>query len=226
MSLGFLSPAPKADTPARSPVLDAALAAGAKATVEAGWEVVESFGDPAAEAAACREAVGFADRSELGKFELQRPRGDAGDGFDGGAATRSGRGWRCPVRPDRELVLCEAADAEAVRSELEAEPARLCDLSGSLAALAIAGPRAREVFARFCASDLREGSMAVGGFRPGSVARTPGFVLREGADRFLLLAGAAFSEYLWETVALAAAGLGGRPVGVSALPPAEGAADA
>ena len=48
--------------------------------------------------------------------------------------------------------------------------------------------------------------MPVGGFRPGSVARTPGYVLREDADRFLMLFGWALGEYLWTVVADAASG--------------------
>lgn len=217
MSMAFLSPWPSAATPARSSMLDAALAAGAVSAVRDGWEVPTSFGDPEAEAVACRETVGFADRSELLKVELQGTLGT----FDPGRAQRLVDGWRCPIRPERELVLCEPATALARRAALESGSARACDLTASLAAVAIAGPLAREAFARFCALDLREGSMPVGGFRPGSVARTPGFVLREAPERFLLLCGAAYSEYVWETVAHAVRGLGGRPVGADALPAIE-----
>lgn len=215
MSTSFLSPRPSAAVPARSPMLDGALAAGATCEIRDGWEIPVSFGDPAAEAEACRTAVGFADRSALAKFELQ---GDL-PAFDPGRATRLADAWRCPARPDRELVLCEPARASELRAELEAGPARVCDLTASLAALSIAGPLARETFARFCALDLRPASLPVGGFLPGSVARTPAFVLREASERFLLLCGAAYSEYLWETVAHAARGLGGRPVGADSLPP-------
>lgn len=214
MSMAFLSAWPSAVAPARSPMLDAALAAGARNEVRDGWEVPVSFGDPAAEAEACRSTVGFADRSELAKFELQ---GGAG-AFEAGAATRIAGGWRCPVRPGRELILTEAEAAAARREDLSDEAGRLCDVTASLAALAIAGPLAREAFARFCALDLRDGSLPVGGFRPGSIARTPGFLLREAPDRYLLLCGAAYSGYLWETVSHAVGTLGGRPVGSGALP--------
>ena len=51
-----------------------------------------------------------------------------------------------------------------------------------LAALALVGPQARELLARFCAIDVRPALAPVGGFRPGSVARTPGYLLRERPD--------------------------------------------
>ncbi|MBS1883363.1 MAG: hypothetical protein JSS97_10460 [Actinobacteria bacterium] len=218
MSASFLSPRPGAETPARSPMLDPALAAGGEPALRDGWEVPASFGDAAAEAEACRSTVGFADRSELAKLELQ---GRAEGPFEGGIAVRTDAAWRCPLRPGRRLILAEPAVAASWADRLAAGPGRLCDLTASLAALVIAGPLAREAFARFCALDLREGSMPVGGFRPGSVARTPGFVLREAPDRFLLICGAAYAEYVWQTVALAARGLGGRPVGAAALPAVE-----
>jgi hypothetical protein len=49
------------------------------------------------------------------------------------------------------------------------------------------------------------------------VARTPGYVLREDDERFLVLFGWALGEYLWSVVADAASGLGGAPMGIDAL---------
>jgi heterotetrameric sarcosine oxidase gamma subunit len=211
MSLDFLTPRPTAAAPARSPLVPAALRAGATTEVHDGWEVIASFGDPAGESAACLESVGFADVSALAKVEILGPRGAS---FDDGAATRVGDGWRCPVRPDRTLLLGEAAAGP------HDDGARACDLTGAFAALVVVGPAARETFARFCALDLREETLPIAGFRPGSIARTAGFLLREDRDRFLILFGSAFSEYVWEVVSDAAGRLGGRPVGADSLPAA------
>jgi glycine cleavage system aminomethyltransferase T len=107
------------------------------------------------------------------------------------------------ITPDRALVLGEPADG--------------LDVTAQYGALLLAGPAARDRLARFCALDLRPHVAPPGAFRPGSVARTPGFVLVEAADRFLLLFGAAYGPYMWEVVADAGEHLGGRPVGVDAV---------
>jgi glycine cleavage system aminomethyltransferase T len=148
--------------------------------------------------------VVVADVSLMGKTELQ---GDLQHELN--VAVRQGSGWYCPVTPSRALVLGDAPDVPAGAVSL--------DVTGVFGALVIAGPLARETFARFCALDLRDGKLPVGGFRPGSVARTPGFVLREADERFLVLFGAAYAPYLWEVVMDAATRLGGRAVSLEAL---------
>lgn len=224
MSLDFLSPAASSGAPpARSPIFELA-AAGTGALVESrdGWDVIASFGEPEAEARACAETAGFADLSHLTKIEaaLANPAG-APDGL----ADRPLGWWVCTVRPDLQLIVGSPASGD--RLEAPVPPgARTTDLTAALCAIAVAGPRAREVFARFCALDLRGAEMPVRGFRPGSVARTPGYVLREAPDRFLMICGAAYGIYLWEVVADAAEHLGGRAVGIDALPSPLEAGDA
>jgi glycine cleavage system aminomethyltransferase T len=191
-ALDFLTPA--GDAVGRSPMEGQALAAGARFEVRDGWNVAVSYGDESLDA-----PVRWADVSHLPKIEVH---GHHELGL--GQATRTNGGWRCPVTRDRTLVI---GDRGAVG----------IDLSSSLAALTIAGPLAREVFARFCALDLRDQTTPVHGFRPGSVGRTPGYVLREDEDRFLMLFGWALGEYMWTVVADAAAELGGGPIGVDAL---------
>ncbi len=122
-------------------------------------------------------------------------------------------------------MLCEPATVPALRASLEEAAAAasglasVVELTSAFCALTIAGPLAREVFARFCALDLRPAVTPVHGFRPGSVARTPGFVLREDDERYLAWVGAALGQYLWTVVADAAAHLGAEPVGLDALDP-------
>jgi glycine cleavage system aminomethyltransferase T len=106
-------------------------------------------------------------------------------------------------------VTAAAADATGLVSVI--------DVTSGLAALTLAGPGSGELLARFCAIDVRLSVTPVNGFRPGSVARTPGYLLREREDGLLVLVGWALGEYLWEVVADAAEHLGGGPVGADAL---------
>jgi len=217
---------------ARSPMERDARAAGARFEVRDGWNVAVAY-DRADGAA--RGAVGWTDVSHLGKLEVQAPRAElasivadctGGARLEPGAAVRAAGAWWCAIWPEKVLVL---GNAPALRPQLEAAasgakgPVSVVDLTCAFAALTVVGPQARETFARFTALDLRPASMPVGGFRPGSVARSPGFVLREGEDRFLMLMGAALGQYAWTQVADAGRHLGGGPVGADELPPLDGA---
>jgi heterotetrameric sarcosine oxidase gamma subunit len=229
VSLEFLSPGPAAV--ARSPMERQALAAGARLEERDGWQVAVSFDGDQAERERCDATVGFADRSQLGKIEIQAGPADlaaivggAGGGeLELGRATRAAGAWWCPYTPERAIVLCEPGATAALLQALEdgaagaTGHATVLDVTTVFAALTIAGPLARETFARFTALDLRPQVLPLQGFRPGSVARTPGAVLREDEDRFLMLFGAALGQYVWTVVEDAAAALGGGPVGVDVL---------
>ena len=228
MSLAFLTPS--AEAVARSPMEREALAAGARLERRDGWNIAASFGG--AEREVCREAVGFADLSALGKIEVQASApelaaivavGTRGDRLELGRATRAVDAWWCPYTPERALVLCEPAVTADLRERLDEAAgavqglASVVDVTTAHGALALAGPLARELFARFTAIDLRPQVTPVRGFRPGSLARVPGAILREAEDRYLMLFGAALGRYVWTVVSDAALALGGAPVGVDAL---------
>jgi heterotetrameric sarcosine oxidase gamma subunit len=227
-SLAFLSPNPNVTS--RSSMERYAIDAGGAMEERDGWNVAVSFPDEGRWSA----TVGFADVSHLGKIELQAGPDDlaamveaasGGASLELGRATRARGAWWCPYSPTRAVVLCPAADTVALRDRLTATVAdanglsSVIDITTAQGAMTIVGPLAGELFARFTAIDLRPQATPVQGWRPGSVARTGGAVLRDAADRYLMLFGAAFGQYMWTTVADAAEHLGGGPVGVDALLP-------
>jgi glycine cleavage system aminomethyltransferase T len=230
VSLDFLSPS--AGAVARSPMEREALAAGARVERRDGWNVAVAFDGPERERLVCRETVGFADLSRLGKIEIQASAAELaaivavatrGERLEPGRASRVAGAWWCLYTTERALVLCDPAGAVPLREQLEDAAgavqglASVVDVTTAYGALAIVGPLARELFARFTAIDLRPQVTPVRGFRPGSLARVPGAILREAEERYLMLFGAALGRYVWTVVADAAESLGGAPVGVDAL---------
>src|SRR3954469_5406385 len=211
-----------------------ARAAGARFETRDGWSVATGYTSLEQEREACRRAAGWADVSHLGKLELHASSADdlsavvaqvaGGAALELGSATRAGDAWWLPLTAERAIVVCEAGAVGALRERLEegGGAARrrtftIGDATCKFGAMTIVGPLAREVFARFTAIDLRPKVTPVGAFRPVSIARTPGMLVREGDDRFLFLFGAALGAYMWETVADAGTHLGAAPVGAEAL---------
>jgi hypothetical protein len=194
MSFEFLRTG-ASDVVARSPMERQARAAGARFEVRDGWSVAVSYPDESL------DAVGFADASHIRKYELQ---GELPP-LELGRATIDGDATWLPMTTARALVL--GGDP----------PPGALEVTTGFAALRLAGPLARETFARFTAIDLRPQVTRPGDWRPGSVARTPGGILCEAEDRYLMLFGAALGQYVWTVVADAAGHLGGGPVGDDAL---------
>ena len=198
MSLAFLAPTATAAV-ARSPMERQARVAGARFEVRDGWNVAVAHAGEAAHLA----TVAFADASHVRKYELQE-RGQA-PALQLGRATVEGEVTWLPMTPERSLVLGGEPPDGAI------------EVTTGWGLLRLAGPLAREAFARFTAIDLRPQVTKPGDWRPGSVARTPGGILCEAEDRYLMLFGAALGSYVWTVVADAADGLGGGPIGIDAL---------
>jgi hypothetical protein len=196
VSFEFLGAA-AVDAVARSPMERQARAAGARFEVRDGWNVAVAY---AGQADALR-TVGFADCSHIRKYELQ---GDLPP-LEFGRTTVDGDATWLPMTTTRALILGGEPPAGAL------------EVTTGFGALRLAGPLARETFARFTAIDLRPQVTKPGDWRPGSVARTPGGILCEAEDRYLMLFGAALGQYVWTVVADAAGHLGGGPVGDDAL---------
>jgi hypothetical protein len=196
VSFEFLSPS-ASEAVARSPMERQARAAGARFELRGGWNVAVAFD---AEAAALL-SVGFSDCSHVRKYELQ---GDLPE-LEPCRATVDGESTWLPMTATRALVL--GGDP----------PDGALDVTTGFGALRIAGPLAREMFARFTAIDLRPHVTGPGDWRPGSVARTPGGILCEAEDRYLMLFGAALGQYVWTVADDAARRLGGGPVGCDVL---------
>jgi glycine cleavage system aminomethyltransferase T len=190
-----------ADAPARSPMHRLAERAGAQFELVDGFEVATAYAD----AGDYSQTVAFADRSHLVKLELNGAQPRA---LKPGEAERVNGIWWCPITPERTLLL-GGPDA---RAAAESTATKVVDLTSGLAALALIGPNAHELLARFCAIDVRPQITPVKGFRPGSIARTPGYLLKTGEHELLIMVGAALGPYLWEVVADAAEHLGGGPV--------------
>jgi sarcosine oxidase gamma subunit len=206
--LGFVAPAPTA--PARSPIAGRAAREGARMVLRDGFEIAAELAGIDRERAWLAETVGVRDASQLRLAELEAApsviaQALGPDAAKPGVATRRDGAWWCRLHPGRLLVVGPTGPI----------PGAL-DVTSCLAGVRIVGPLAREAIARFCALDLRDRSAPVGALRPGSVGRTPGIVLREAQDGFLVLFGWAYSEYLWGVAIDAAQSLGGGGVGADA----------
>ena len=143
---------------AHSPLERLLLKAGATMVARHGWLVAAHYGSPGGELALAETAVGLADRSDMGKFEL---RGDAdaveqlvgqltGGQVGPGEAIAATGAWWGAVSGEHVVALCGAADTKRLKAALEdaaghTHGATVVDTTARLAALALVGPGAGAV---------------------------------------------------------------------------------
>jgi sarcosine oxidase subunit alpha len=206
------------------------------------WRRPFSYGDPAAEVRAVHESVGIIDVSTLGKLLVSGPDcaefleriypnrfGDMAVGrirygvlstdgariMDDGTISRLGE--------QEYYVTTTSTGAEAVLEWMEWWNAiwtldvEIVDLTGSLAAVNVAGPRARELTSRLTDLDLSPEGFKYLDARQAHVAGVPALLLRIGFVGELgyeIHYPSPFGEHLWDTVLERGADLGVRPFGL------------
>lgn len=215
----------------RSPLESLLRRAGATIRTEDGWRVAAHFGSAAGELSVCQRSVGLADRSHLGKLELQGDAdsvaqvvGDVAERALGttGTAARGARAWWCLLTPRRVLVLADSPDHARVRERLEDAAARapsatVADVTMGFAAIAVVGPAARQLLSRVSAADLSPSAWPEGDVRPITLGEVRSALLRDGDDRFVAVVGSAYAVGVWAALEAAGHPLGASCVGHEAL---------
>jgi hypothetical protein len=181
-----------------SPALaDCLREAGGVMVMRDGHQVAAHFGSTATEVAVCVKRVGLAVRSDLAAVDVP-PDGHQVPSL--GRARRIAGTWYCRVASDRAVVI-------GPRSELRAQP------KPERAVLTLVGPKAHQVLAD---AGLQNG-LELGGLRESWFADSPTLLLRESADRYLLVVDATEAGEAWRTLLDAGRSLGLSMVGAEAL---------
>ena len=224
---------PRWDRPVRLTALyHEHVAAGAALVERDGWLLPRSYGNPAVEQAAVREAVGLLDISEHGKVDLKSDDLDAalGAAFKGLGRVEVGRavsaGERDTTRVCRltegQALLVTAPDA--LQGALDALGkvafAQTCthvtDLTSALCGLRLIGPKAPAVLERLSWLDLAPDRFADGALAQGSIARIHALTVRRdmtGLTGYDVYVDRDLGAYLWDVLLEQGAPLGLTPVG-------------
>jgi glycine cleavage system aminomethyltransferase T len=199
---------PRWDRPVRLTALyHEHVAAGADLVECDGWLLPRSYGNPVAEHAAVRAAVGLLDISESGKVDLKSDDLDAalGAAFKGigrvevGRAVPAGEGGTtrvCRLTDEQALVITAPAalrntlntlgNVASAQSYTPAEGGsrsflRVTDLTSALCGVRLVGPNAPAVLERLSSLDLAPDRFADGALAQGSVARIHALIVRRDA---------------------------------------------
>lgn len=196
--LEFLSVSAAADgAVARSSMERAQREAGARFEERGGWLVpVALLGEEE-----YRDTVGIADLSHLAKLEV-RP-----GGAPSALAADCYKAWY-DVSPRRALVLCDAADVDAVRPQL-GDRRLVLDVTAGLSVLAVVGPQAEAAMRRLTHLHTFPSG--------GEVAHITAHVLNPARDAYWIVFPQEYGHYLWHVAVDVARPLGGGPIGVGAL---------
>jgi sarcosine oxidase subunit alpha len=217
----------------RTALHHAHVALGAAMVEECGWQRPASYRPPEDELRIVRSAVGLCDISPLGKLDLKGRQIAAGLEHlptlpPVGQLLRITLGDQpvrcCRLTSDQLLLLTDpgppAAVVQAVGRMTAADAClHLTDLTSSLAAVQLVGPRSRELLRKLTAVDLSAGRFPDLACAQGGVAGVHALVLRAdigGELAYEIYGGREFGAYLWEALTDAGEEFGGVPFGTTA----------
>jgi sarcosine oxidase, subunit alpha len=206
------------------------------------WRRPHSYGDVEAEIQAVHGAVGLIDVSTLGKLLVIGP--DAGEFLErlypnrfgdmkagriryAVLNTDAGRimddGTIARLSDDAYYVTTTSTGAGAVVEWFEwwnavwGMDVQIADITGALAAVNVAGPRARELMSRLTDLDISNEALSYLDARQGKIAGVPSLVLRIGFVGELgyeLHFPSPYGEFVWDTILERGEDLGIRPFGL------------
>ncbi|MDQ3890984.1 MAG: 2Fe-2S iron-sulfur cluster-binding protein [Actinomycetota bacterium] len=241
VSLGLLAGRPH-EPAKRTPIHHRHKELGATMMWTGEWRRPHSYGDASGEAKAVHESLGVIDVSTLGKLLVVGPDApafldrlypnrfadlklgrirygvletDAGRIMDDGTVARLGE--------EEFYVTTTSTGAEAVLEWFEWWNAvwqfdvQIADVTGALAAVNVAGPRARELMARLTREDVSNDAFRYLDAKRALVAGVPSLVLRIGFVGELgyeLHYPSPYGEYLWDAILDRGRDFGVRPFGL------------
>jgi sarcosine oxidase subunit alpha len=206
------------------------------------WRRAYDYGDPAGEALAVNKAAGLIDVSTLGKLLVRGA--DAGAFLDrlypnrfsdlkpgriryGVISSDAGRivddGTVCRLDDDTYYVTTTSSGAGAVEEWFSwwladwKMDVRLTDLTQGMAAVNLAGPRAREIMSAVCDIDCSAEAFKYMDSKLGTIAGVNALVLRigfVGEVGYEIHFPAAFGEHVWDALMAAGAEHGIKPFGL------------
>ena len=215
----------------RSPLEPMLLRAGAAMAARHGWLVAAHFGSPPGEISVCETAVGLADRSDLGKFQLRAPAGDL-DMLVGQLSGGEIRPGDALARRRRLVVLGLArARAGGVRRGRHGAAARRArrgralgagrhgrrQHGGARRASACSGPPTSALLEELRGSEPAFAEDSTPELEVTRLAAVPAMVLRKSRDRALILTERARAGELWNDIERAGDSLGLGHVGAEAV---------
>jgi glycine cleavage system aminomethyltransferase T len=213
-----------------SPLEPLLTRAGAAMSARHGWLMAAHFGSPPGELAACERAVGLADRSDLGKFELRGPRDDldvlvgqlSGGEIRPGDALPVDGVWWCSVSREHALAVCDSDRTDGVREAIEAAlrwvpGATVTDATRSLAGLGLFGPSTRAVLEELRSSSPEFSEDGTPELVVTRLAAVPVMVLRTTPEQAVVLTHRSRAAELWDDVERAGDPFGIARVGAQAV---------